>query len=81
MTNISNIYFGNFTPNTTSNYSFRIFSKDIFNNFNATQIINLSVALDYSWVRLPIDLDEIYTTQGTTVPLGNITINNTGDGD
>jgi tetratricopeptide (TPR) repeat protein len=79
MVNVSSIYSANFTPNSLNNWTFRIASKDVFNNTNLSDSINLSVVYDWNWTRLPETFDAVGGTIGSNITIGNLTINNTGD--
>ncbi|MFH2020290.1 MAG: hypothetical protein ABIJ34_02685 [archaeon] len=79
MANISRTYFGNFTPDSESVWSFRIFAEDIYGNQRYSSQENLSVYYDLTWTRYPSALSDLYGTQGSDIHVGNITYNNSGD--
>jgi len=75
------LYTGNFTPNTTNNWTFRILAEDSSGNQQTSSETNLSVAQDKTWGlsdTIP-SVKSIVQTENRIISLGNITINNTGD--
>lgn len=79
MANASSMYNGSFTPTSEGVWTYRIYSIDVYNNSNASAETNTSVYYDRTWESSPTQFDEVFTTEGSTVNIGNITINNTGD--
>jgi len=77
-----NLYTGNFTP-TQGNWSFRINATDSYRNENVTDMTNISVDLDRTWVNVSTlpSIKAIVRTQSRVFSLGNLTVNNTGDYD
>ncbi len=84
MTNTSgNLYEGNFTPNTTNNWTFRILAVDSRGNTNVSAETNLSIAQDKTFLishNIP-SIKSIVFTDNRIINLGNITANDTGDVD
>ena len=75
------LYTGNFTANTTNNWTYRILAEDASGNQNISSETNLSVAQDKTWTlytTIP-STKSIIQTENRVITLGNITINNTGD--
>ncbi|MBN1793028.1 hypothetical protein JW826_05080 [Candidatus Woesearchaeota archaeon] len=79
MSNISSNFYSNFTPLDEGNWSFRAYAIDPYNNSVNTSMNNISVFYDRTWVFSPDEMETVFTTEGASVSLGNITINNTGD--
>ena len=79
MQNSANLYFGNFTPSSAGNWSYRLWANDSSGNANFSANSTLNISLDYSWTRTPASLGAMSGIKGNEVVLGNITINNTAD--
>ncbi len=75
----SGLYLGNFTANATNNWSYQIWANDTLGRSNASTNTTLSIDYDWSWTRIPATFGTKSGAKGTNIPLGNITINNTGD--
>jgi len=72
-------YHGKFIPNTENYWLFKIYAKDVYNNENTSDIINLSIFYDWNWTITPLEFDPVGAVIGTNATVGNLTINNTGD--
>jgi hypothetical protein len=79
MQNTSSLYFGNFTPNTVGNWTYRIWANDTTGNANYSGNYSLNISLDYSWTRSPSSFSALSGIKGNVVTIGNLTVNNTGD--
>ena len=75
------IYYGNFTPNAETNWTFRILAQDNAGNQNISAETNLSIAQENTFaVGETLDpVESITITDNRIINLGNITVNNTGD--
>ncbi len=47
------LYYGNFTPNTTAVWTYRIFANDSFGNYNYSNNYTINVSFDTSWQIIP----------------------------
>lgn len=78
--NVSSLYWGNFTPNSEANWSFAVWANDTSGNINISENTTINVIYDYTWNISPNTLGLVGAVKGTNnVVLGNVTINNTGD--
>jgi len=79
---IGNIYQANFTTSNSGYYAFYLNASDGINN-NLSEVYNLSVFYDNSWVKADtIDFSKAISREDRGIThLGNITINNTGEYD
>ncbi|HLG24364.1 MAG TPA: choice-of-anchor R domain-containing protein, partial [Candidatus Nanoarchaeia archaeon] len=79
MSNSSGLYYGNFTPGQSGNWTFRIWANDSSNNANYSQNSTVEVSYDYTWTRTPSSFAAVSGIKGLNATIGNLTINNTGD--
>jgi len=78
MQNNSLEYYGNFTPSTEDNWTFRVWGKDAYNLTNITANITIGVFLDTSWT-YNSSVNSSGAKIGMNATLGNITILNDGN--
>jgi hypothetical protein len=76
-----NVYIGNFTPTTTNNWSFQVYSNDSFNNANTSLNTTLEIRLEESWKIIGFGDNESSALLNTNKTIGTFKINNTGDFD
>lgn len=76
---IGGFYYGNFTPDSAGNWSFRVRAVDGFGNINTSSNITLEIINDWSWTISPGRFDAVSSLIYGNVTVGNLTINNTGD--
>ena len=77
-TSIQTIFNSSFSPIYESNYSYRIWTNDTQNSVTISNITNISIFWDCTWV---LDTQDFSATSGYSENkfIGNISINNTGD--
>ncbi|PIN77066.1 hypothetical protein COV15_03260 [Candidatus Woesearchaeota archaeon CG10_big_fil_rev_8_21_14_0_10_34_12] len=75
---VQTIFNASFIPTYESNYSYRIWTNDTQGSVGISNITNVSVFLDCTWV---LDYNDFSATSGFVENkfIGNISINNTGD--
>ncbi len=79
MQSSGSIYTANFTPDSESNWSFRIYARDNSNNSAYSNNITINVSYEYSWNSTPSSFNTTSAFLNTNTTVGNITINNTAD--
>jgi len=72
-------YEANFTPSSEGIWQYRIYVNDTLGNSNLSQIRNLTVYWDWTWIHSPKDFGAVSGTLASNISVGNLTINNTGD--
>ncbi len=72
-------YKANFTPSSEGIWQYRIYVNDTLGNSNLSQIRNLTVYWDWTWIHSPKDFGAVSGTLASNITVGNLTINNTGD--
>ena len=71
-------YRGNFTPENSSIYEYKINGTDIENNSFKSQIRELNISFDHTW-NISSNLSEIVTTYSELKKAGTLNITNIGD--
>jgi len=62
-------------------YNLRLFANDTVNNNATSNIVNITVEFDRTWLRSPSSFSPVNANLSQNVTLGNLLINNTGDFD
>jgi hypothetical protein len=80
MSVISNSLFNaSFNFTVAGTYNVRIFANDTVNNNVTSNLVNITVEFDRTWLRSPSTFTPIIANSSQNVTLGNLLINNTGD--
>ena len=75
------LFTGNFTANTTNNWTFRVLVEDDSGNQNISSTETVSVSLDKTWTfysTIP-SVKSVVRSEPRVISLGNVSVNNTGD--